>query len=48
MLFPTDGTKLMKCKFVSRSEHVQMEPDNPQNGHRYGAYHNTSDAKVNI
>ena len=24
---------MMKCKFISRIEHVQMKPDNPQDGH---------------
>ena len=47
MSFPTNGAKLMKCKFVSCSEHVQMELDNPQDGHWGGACHNASDAKVN-
>ena len=42
------GWLLMKCKFVSHSEHVQIELDNPQDGHRYGACYNTSDAKVSI
>ena len=38
----------MKCKFISHSEHVQIELDNPQDGHQYGAYYNTFDAKVSI
>ena len=38
---------LMKYKFVSHSDHVQMESDNPQDGHRCGACHNASNAKVN-
>jgi len=36
ILFPTNGAKLMKCKFASRSECVQMEPSphvyNSRNG----------------
>ena len=47
MSFPTDGAKLIKCKFISDSDHVQMELDNPQDGHRCDAYHNASNAKVN-
>ena len=47
ILFPTDGAKLIKCKFVNRSDHIQMELDNPQDGHRCDACHNAFDAKVN-
>ena len=39
---------MMKCKFISCIEHVQMKPDNPQDGHWCGVCHNTFDAKVNI
>ena len=49
--FPTDGAKLMKHKIVSKSE--QMEPfvvreSMLNDGHRCGACHNVSDAKVRM
>ena len=51
MSFPTDGAKLMKHELVSRSG--QMESAcwceyTLYKGHRCGAYHNASDAKVSI
>ena len=47
---PTNGAKLMKCEFVNHSG--QMEPIPSlcecilKDGHRCGACHNVSDAKV--
>ena len=32
----------------SSSESLQIRKDGPSSGHRCGAYHNASDAKVNI
>ena len=49
---PKDSAKLMKREFVSRNR--QMEPTSGlrecilKDGHRCGAYHNVSDAKVRI
>ena len=47
---PIDGAKLMKCEFVNHSG--QMEPIPSlcecilKDGHRCGACHNVSDAKI--
>ena len=46
-IVPHRRHQIDKCKFVNRSDHIQMELDNPQDGHRCDAYHNASNAKVN-
>ena len=49
MSFPTDGAKLMKCELVSRNGQMELPVSTNvsfKKGHRCGAYHNASDAKV--
>ena len=49
MSIPTDGAKLMKCKLVSRSRQMELPVSawvSSIRGHRCGACHNASDAKV--
>ena len=51
MSFPTDGTKLMKHELVSKSgqmESLVVCEGMLYKGHRCGACHNVSDAKVRI
>ena len=49
MSFPTDGAKLKKYKLVSRNRQMELPVStcvSSKRGHRCGAYHNVSDAKV--
>ena len=49
MSFPTDSAKLMKCKLVSRNRQMELPVNtyvSSKRGHRCGACHNASDAKV--
>ena len=49
--FPTDGAKLMEHKFVSKSEQMESLVECEgllDEGHRCGACHEVSDAKVRI
>ena len=49
MSFPTDSAKLMKCKLVSRNRQMELPVSicvSSKRGHRCGACHNASDAKV--
>ena len=51
ILFPTDGAKLMMHRIVSNSDWMKslvVQENMLNDGHRCGACHNVSDAKVRI